>query len=177
MNLTDAKSQESGQIVSSVGTALAPKRTVRYAHSYVKFRLGHQWALLPTHQVLEAITVPTASVTPMPNMPAAILGLINRRSQVLWVTDLTLLLGMPAAYLNSQQYNLVLLQIGHVLIGLQVQEIEGILSIPPDQICAAPANIPAGIAPFLQGCFLQNNDVVLVLNAEAVLRAPALQPR
>ncbi|NER84529.1 MAG: chemotaxis protein CheW [Leptolyngbya sp. SIO1D8] len=175
--MTDTKSNAPGLIVSSVGTALAAKGTAQYVHSHLKFRLGQQFALLPAHQVLEAITIPTASVTPMPNMPPPMLGLINRRSQVLWVTDLALLLGMQVVYPTSQQYNLVLLQVNHVLLGLRVQEIDGIMSLPPEQICAAPGHIPAAIVPFLRGCFLQNNDVLLVLNAETVLRAPALRHR
>ena len=176
MNLTNSNASSQGLIVPNVGTALAPKSVMRYVHSHLKFRLGNQLALLPTNQVLEAITIPVTSITPMPNMPPAMLGLINRRSQVMWVTDLALLLGMRVAYPNSQQHSLILLQVNHVLLGLRVQEVEGILSLPPEQICAAPAHIPAGIVPFLQGCFLQDTEVMLVLNAESVLRAPTLQP-
>ncbi len=111
----------------------------------------------------------------MPNMPPALLGLINRRSQVLWVTDLALLLGLPVAYPNSQQYNLVLMQAGSVLLGLRVQAIEGILSFPSDQLQPPPAHIPNTLVPFLEGCVLQDREVLLALNAEAILRSPALQ--
>lgn len=176
MNLIANQTNNSGLMLSNGGAALASLKKGQYTHSHLKFHLGDQLALLPTSQVLEAITVPAASLTPMPNMPPAMLGLINRRSQVLWVADLAMLLGIPVAYPYSQQYNLVLLQVNHVLLGLRVQDVEGILSLPPENICEAPAHVPAGLVPFLRGCFLQNNDVLLVLSAEAVLRAPALQP-
>lgn len=177
MSLTNTKTDGQGLVLSKAGAPLAAKTRgkARYTHSHLKFRLGNFLALLPTDQIQEAITVPMATVTAMPNMPPAMLGLINRRSQILWVTDLSLLLGIPVAYPNSQHYNLVLLQLDRVLVGLKVEEIDGILSIPPAQICTPPAHLPATLVPFLRGCFLQGSEVLLVLNAEAVLRAPALR--
>jgi twitching motility protein PilI len=155
---------------------LAPKAFSTLAHSYLHFSLGVQSALLPTRQVQEAITLPAARITPIPNMPLAILGLINRRSQVLWVADLALMLGLPGtAYSTTQQYNLVLVQIGAVVMGLRVHEVVGIFSTPPDQIQSAPAHVPPVLVPFLQGCVLQDKDVLLVLDGEAILRAPALR--
>jgi twitching motility protein PilI len=155
--------------------AITPAKAAPKTQSYLKFTLGLQGALIATHQVQEAITVPTARVTPMPNMPPALLGLINRRSQVLWVTDLALLLGLPVAYPNSQQYNLVLMQTGNVLLGLRVHAIEGILNLPAVAVQSPPAHIPNSLVPYLRGCVLQAGEVLLVLDAEAILRSPTLQ--
>lgn len=167
---------QSSTLVPQGEHAIAPRRLGQYIHSHLKFGLGQHTGLLPTQQVLEVITIPAASMTPMPNMPPAMLGLINRRSQVLWVADLALLLGIPVTYPNSQLYHLILLQVSQVIVGLRVQEIINIHSIPPEHICPPPAHLPAGLVPFLRGCYLQNREVVLALSGEAILRAPALQP-
>jgi twitching motility protein PilI len=143
--------------------------------SYLKFNLGMQAALIPTKQVQEAITIPTARITPMPNMPPALLGLINRRSRVLWVIDLALLLGLQVAYPNTQQYNLVLMQVGAILLGLRVHAVEGIVSLPAHRVQPPPAHVPNSLVPFLKGCVLQEREVLLVLDPEAILRSPALQ--
>ncbi len=158
-------------------SALAPplETAATQSQSYLKFTLGFQGALMPTRQVQEAITMATARVTPMPNLPPALLGLINRRSQVLWVTDLALLLGIPIAYPNNQQYNIVLMQTRGVSLGLRVHTIEGILSLPRHQVQTPPAHIPNTLVPFLQGCVLQQGEVLLVLDGEAILRSPVLQ--
>lgn len=156
------------------GNALATQ-SLAPTHSYLRFTLGTQAALLPTRQVQEAIATPAARITPMPNMPPALLGLLNRRSRVLWVVDLALLLGLPTAYPNSQQYNLVLLQVGAVTLGLRVSHIDGILSLPPQHMQPAPTHVPPGLVPFLRGCALQDGEVLLGLEGEALLRAPALQ--
>ncbi|NJL45982.1 MAG: purine-binding chemotaxis protein CheW [Leptolyngbyaceae cyanobacterium SM2_3_12] len=161
--------------VPKTGAALAPRHLGPLTNSYLRFDLGQQPALLPTRQVQEAITIPAARITPMPNMPPALLGLINRRSQVLWVADLALILGLPVAYPSFQPYNLVLVQTATGLLGLRVQQIDGILSIPPEQIQDPPAHVPASLAPFLQGCVLQGGEVLLGLDAEALLQAPVLQ--
>ncbi|WP_169614361.1 chemotaxis protein CheW [Nodosilinea sp. P-1105] len=155
---------------TSTSTALAAA-----AQSFLRFSLGSQAALLPTHQVQEAVTTAAARITPMPNMPPALLGLINRRSQVLWVVDLALLLGLPVAYPNSQQYNLVLMQTGSVLLGLRVDHIDGIFATSLSQIQPPPNHVPLSLVPFLRGCVLQAGEVLLVLDADAILRAPALQ--
>ena len=169
------KHRNGAMVTGSEDGAIAPRNLSRYTHSHLKFALGEHTALLPTHQIMEVVTIPTASLTPMPNMPPAMLGLINRRSQVLWVTDLALLLGIPVSAPNTQLYNLILLQIGQTLVALRVQEIMNILSIPGEKICPPPSNTSTWLMPFLRGCFLQDGEVVLMLNAEAILRAPALQ--
>lgn len=170
-----ATQNSTGLVPASQATTLAPK-AAKFVDSHLKFNLGLQTpALIATRHVQEAITVPSARVAPMPNMPAAMLGLINRRSRVLWVTDLALLMGLPVAYPNSQQYKLVLLQVNRVLLGLRVHEIEGIVSAPPEQIQPAPAHVPHTLLPFLRGCILQTNEVQLVLDAEAILQSPSLR--
>lgn len=157
------------------GKALATQALTPLTHSYLRFSLGSQSALLPTRQVQEAVATPAARITPMPNMPPALLGLINRRSRVLWVVDLALLLGLPTAYPNSQQYNLVLMQMGAVVLGLRVTQIDGILSLAPQHLQPAPTHVPPSLVPFLQGCVLQDGEIMLCLDGESLLRAPALQ--
>jgi twitching motility protein PilI len=68
---------------SGGGQAPDPQARAPQTHSYLRFSLGPQSALLPTQQVQEAIAIPASRITPMPNLPPAMLGLINRRSQVL----------------------------------------------------------------------------------------------
>ncbi|TVQ09007.1 MAG: purine-binding chemotaxis protein CheW [Leptolyngbya sp. DLM2.Bin27] len=163
------------QLQTSNSQALVPQTLSPLTHSYLRFTLGNQAALLPTGQVQEAIATPAARITPMPNMPSAMLGLINRRSRVLWVVDLALLMGLPTAYPNSQQYNLVLMQTQGVTLGLRVTQIDGILSLPAQHMQPAPTHVPSGLVPFLRGCVLQDGEVLLGLDGDALLRAPALQ--
>lgn len=167
----------SSELARASGSALLLTDTPPLSHSHLKFHLGLKMsALLPTHYVQEAIIVSAARITPMPSMPAAMLGLLNRRSQVLWVCDLALLLGLPASPITSQQYRLVLLQVGSSLLGLRVNEVDGIVNVPLEQLQPPPANVPSSLLPFLLGCWLQGSEVLLGLDADAIVRSPLFQP-
>ncbi|MBD0334721.1 MAG: purine-binding chemotaxis protein CheW [Cyanobacteria bacterium Co-bin13] len=155
---------------------LAPALLGQSGNTHLKFHLGLQTpAVMPTRHIQEAITIPAQRVSPMPNMPPCMLGLINRRSRVVWVADLALLLGLPVAQALSHQYNLILMQVGAVSLAMRVHEIDGILSISPEMIQAPPAHIPKTLIPYLRGCILQPAEVLLALNAEAIVQSSALQ--
>lgn len=155
---------------------LTPTLLGQAGNTHLKFHLGEQTpAVMSTQYIQEAITIPAHRVSPMPNMPPCLLGLINRRSRVIWVADLALLLGLPLAYANSQQYNLVLVQVESISLALRVHEIDGILSISPDTLQTPPSHIPSGLIPYLQGCILHPSEVLLALKAEAIVQASALQ--
>lgn len=147
------------------------------SHTHLKFDLAHQMpAVLPLSHVQEAITVPTQRVTPMPNMHLCLLGLINRRSQVIWVVDLAQMLGISTGLQSSQQWNLILVQTSATSLAFRVQEVRGILNITPDMIQSAPANFSSNILPYLDGCVSQASEVLLVLNAEAIAQSSLLRP-
>jgi twitching motility protein PilI len=144
--------------------------------SYLKFQLCPQtFAVLSMRHVQEAIVLPARRLTPMPNMPACILGLMNRRSRVLWVVNLAQLLGLPTLDMAVQQYNLVIIQASSVLLGLAVQKVEGITWFEADIIQSPLGQVAPGIVPYLSGCVLQQQAIVLVLDAPAVVRSPIFQ--
>jgi positive phototaxis protein PixI len=144
--------------------------------SCLKFLLAPQtFAVFSMRHVQEAIVLPARQLTPMPNMPPCMLGLMNRRSRVLWVVNLAQLLGLPSPDLARQQYNLVIIQVGAVLLGLAVQKVEGISWIEADAIQSPLGQVAPNIVPYLSGCVWQQQTVVLVLDAPAIVRSPIFQ--
>ncbi|MBF2000174.1 MAG: purine-binding chemotaxis protein CheW [Synechococcales cyanobacterium C42_A2020_086] len=148
--------------------------------AHLKFRLGHQTpAVFSMQCVQEALILPARRLTPMPNVPAPLLGLINRRSRVLWVLDLAQILGLALLDLNAQQYTLVLIQVGAVSLGLAVQQVEGIVRLAPEAIQPPVGQISSSLVPYLRGCALQHQEekqeIVLVLDAEAIVQSPLLR--
>lgn len=146
---------------------------------YLKFQLeGQLQAVFPMRHVQEVLTLPARRLAPMPNMPMPMLGLMNRRSRVLWVVDLAQILGLGSLDLNVQQYTLVLLQVGTVSVALAVQQVEGITRLQSEAIQPIAGQIPAPMLPYVRGCLLQQQEhtqeMLLVLDAEAVLQSPIL---
>lgn len=147
---------------------------------YLKFRLNaHAPAVLSMRAVQEALVLPSRRLTPMPNVPSAMMGLMNRRSRVIWVVDLAQLLELSALDFNAQQYTLILIQAGSVPLGLAVQQVEGMIRLQPDEIQSPVGQISAALVPYLRGCALQQqeqkSEIALVLDAEAIVQAPILR--
>jgi twitching motility protein PilI len=160
--------------------ALPPNRSKAMGEAYLKFRLNGQTpAVFPMRSVQEATILPARRLTPMPNMPAAMMGLMNRRSRVIWVVDLAQLLQISALDFNAHQYTLILIQVGTVPLGLAVQQVEGMIRIQPDEIQSPIGQVSAALVPYLRGCALQQQEqkpeILLVLDAEALIQAPILR--
>ncbi len=150
------------------------QKTVGDAH--LKFHLGQKTpACFAMTHVQEAIVLPAHRLTPMPNMPASLLGLMNRRSRVVWVVDLALMLGVSRLSPSVQQYSLVMIQVGTVPLGLAVQRIEGIRWVQQEAIQSPLGQVTSALVPYLRGCILQPQEIVLVLDAEAIVQSPILQ--
>ena len=83
------------EVINLSALSLKKDRPV-LAKSFLKFQLApNVAAMLPAGSVQEAVVLPTRRVMAMPNMPAALLGLINRRGRVFWVANLVRLLSLP----------------------------------------------------------------------------------
>ena len=148
--------------------------------AYLRFELCPQTsATLFMRHVQEAMILPARRLTPMPNMPACMLGLMNRRSRVLWVIDLAQMLGLAMLDANTQQYHLVLIQVGPIALGLAVQHVEGITWINPDRIQPSIGQVIPSLVPYLRGCTIQQQEqkqeMLLVLDAESITQSPILR--
>ncbi|MEO1402014.1 MAG: chemotaxis protein CheW [Cyanobacteria bacterium J06635_1] len=156
--------------------ALSTQQKQLVGEAFLKFQLAPQVpAMFPARTVQEATVVPTPRITAMPNMPACMLGLINRRSQVLWVANLVRLLGLPIPERGSQQYSLITIQAGNMPLALKVETIDGIIHIPPETIQPPPSHANPVVLPYLKGSAIYQDESILILDAEAILQSSALQ--
>lgn len=147
-----------------------PQRALRNA--YLKFLLRPETsAVFPIQYVQEAFTLPAYQLTPMPNVHPCMLGLMNRRSHVLWAVDLIQLLGLSISNTSVQQYNLVIVQANSIPLGLAIQRVQGITWLETDAIQAPPGQVSLGIVPYLSGCVLQQQNVLLILDAAAIVQS------
>ena len=154
-----------------VKTPLAiPDRQI-LGEAYLKFQLAPRVpAVFSARSVEEAAVLPTDQVTAIPNMPPCMLGLVNRRNRMIWVANLVRLLGMPVPELPRQEYSVVIVKAGSSL-GLMVDAIEGIVHLPAQALQPPPAQINPILVPYLRGCAVQDEKILLVLDAEAVLQS------
>lgn len=145
--------------------------------AYLKFQLDRQTpaALRMTH-VQEAIVVPVGRLTLMPNMPTCVLGLLHQRGQVIWVIDLPQMLNLQTLNLDVRELcNIIIVRVGNVPLGLAVQEVKGVMRSPSNALQSPVGVVASDLVPYVQGCILQSKEVLLVLDAEAIVHSPILR--
>lgn len=143
--------------------------------TYLRFQLDQQTpAILSMEYAQEVLIVPVERITPMPNMPKCVLGLLNRRNRVLWVIDLAQMLKLQPLDTNTQQYHTAIIRVGQIPLALVVQEIKGVTRFTPDCIQFPQGLVTSVVAPYLHGYILQQQEILLVLNAEAIIHSPIL---
>ena len=123
----------------------------------------------------EAIILPVEAVTSMPNMPACILGLMNWRSRIIWVVDLPRMLNLEALDHRLRQYNVIVIKVESLLLGLVVQEIKGTTKFMPDDIRSPVGQVASSLVPYLRGCVVQEEETLLVLDAQAIVDSSILR--
>jgi len=152
-----------------------PRRAAGNAH--LKFYLTEDMPAIFTMQhIQEVVVLPTQQLTPMPNMHPAMLGLMNRRSRVLWVADLARLIGLPYLDAMTQNYSLILIQVGHVALGLAVHRLDGMLSLNRAAIQSPVGRVAAELTPYMRGCVRQDKEITMVLDVEAISQSPVFLP-
>lgn len=143
--------------------------------SFLKFQLAPQvMAMISAKVVQEATVVPASRITAMPNMPACLLGLINRRGRVFWAVNLMRVMALPIPERNSQQVSLVIIQVGTSPLALKVESIEGIVTLAPEAIQPPPAQVNQAILPYIKGCASHRDENILILDAEAIMQSSAV---
>ncbi|MDF5707714.1 MAG: chemotaxis protein CheW [Nostoc sp. S4] len=146
------------------------------ADGYLKFQLNQQTgAVLSMKHTQEAIIIPVESVTSMPNMPACILGLMNWRSRIIWVIDLPKILNLESLDYRVRQYNAIVVQVESLLLGLVVQEIKGTTKFVADEIHSPIGQVASSLVPYLCGCVVQQKEILLVLDAQAIVQSSILR--
>lgn len=140
-------------------------------------------ALVALNHVQESAQISSSAVTPLPNLPACVLGVMNARNQVLCVVDLAQILQIPERGLQRQHYSIITVrlntdrrQTGTVnnLLALKLRGIQGIVRLQADDIISPVDEFNAQLTPFLRGCVVQAGYRLPVLDLDAIATAPAL---
>lgn len=142
---------------------------------YLRFQLNKLApAVLPMRYTQEAIVVPVESITSMPNMPSCILGLMNWRSHIVWVVDLPRMFNLESLDHRFHQFNIIIIRVESLLLGLVVQKIKGTTKFMPDEIRSPVGQVASSLVPYLRGCVVQQKEVLLVLDAQAIVQSSIL---
>lgn len=137
---------------------------------YLKLQINAETQIaLPMEHTQEVLTVDVGRITPIPNMAKNIIGLINQRNKVFWVADLSLMLGLSSVTQEKQQYNVAIIRVENVPLGLVIEEIKGVIRIPENMIQSPVGVVSPHLTSYLRGCFMSTEGMLLILDPNSII--------
>jgi len=140
-------------------------------HQYLTFTLGHEEYGIEILRVQEIKGY--SAITPIPNMPPHIKGVMNLRGTVVPVVDLRVKFGMCEA--DYTRFTVVIVvTVGPRVVGLVVDAVSDVLSVSPTDM-APPPELGEGIdTTFLTGMVKSENRLTALLAIDRVVGFEAL---
>jgi len=109
-----------------------------------------------------------APITPIPNVPPHVRGVMNLRGTVLPVIDLRLKFHLPPVEYNKFTV-IVIATVGEKIVGLLVDAVSDVLTVNRDSIREAPDFGAAVDTRFINGVFQSREHLTVALNLEELL--------
>lgn len=145
---------------------------------YFYIQLGRsQDLLLPLENTAGVVTLALEQICPIPGVAPALWGIANQQGKLLWVLELSALLGLQPSARPKSKYNLTLIVLTAVSvsstreperqIGCVVSNLKGIVTLNSQQFQPPPAASPF-LNPYLLGIAEIEQTQVAVLNVGAV---------
>lgn len=128
----------------------------------LSFRLGDEEYAVMVDAVKEVLK--TRDLTPVPNSPDYVLGVMALRGPVLPVIDLCRRLGLPPGK-KDEKSRIIVVSVNEEDAGIQVDRVTGVIKILPDAMRPTPETIEHG-AEFLRGIVRKDDKLYILLDIE-----------
>lgn len=138
---------------------------------YLSFTLGGEEFAIPLLCVKEVIAVP--EITPMPQAPGYVLGIMNLRGQVISIVDLRARLGIKPSQLSETA--VIICDLHPNQIGVVVDSINSVIHPNLDQISDKPEIGAPKSNDFVSRIFRDKDRLVLMLDVAKILNSSEIQ--
>lgn len=135
---------------------------------FVVFRISGEWYGVDITKVKEVVNM--EAITYLPSAPAHIAGVVHLRGNILSVTDLKTIFGLPQEGSGGES-KLVVIACGDLETGLKADEVAEPIEVALSKIDPTLATIAAEKASFIEGEFKIDNKLVGILTAQKILEA------
>lgn len=142
-------------------------------HHLVTFILGEEYGV-PIHQVQEIIRV--SSITPVPNSPSYMEGVINLRGRVVAVLNLRKRLKLAAKDV-SKTSRIIVAEVGDKVLGLLVDAVSQVIKMAPECVEPTPEEVLEVDTDFITGVGKLKNRLIILLDLERLLKRENIEVR
>lgn len=133
----------------------------------VGFRNGDEFFGVPISKVREIVRVP--EITPVPDMPEFLRGVINLRGRIIAVVDMSKRLGTASSGVKKTN-RVLILEIGGCLTGLIVDSVSEIVKLDEGAIEPPPEMISSIGAEYVTGLGRLRDRLFVLLEIEKLLK-------
>lgn len=133
---------------------------------YLTFRLGHEVYGIDISSVTEIIGF--QKITPVPDMPDHIRGVINLRGQVIPVLDVRLRFRMEHREYQERTC-IIVVKLGNISVGLIVDTVNEVADIPETDISPPPKVAGGKTSRYIRGMGKVGEDVRIILDINKLL--------
>ncbi|SIR17852.1 CheW protein [Rhizobium sp. RU35A] len=137
----------------------------------IAFRLGGRDFCIRTTSVREIRG--WAPSMPVPNAPYYMLGVMNLRGTVIPTIDLAMRLGMAPAE-RSDRSAIIVVEAGETVLGLLVDHVTDMLSIPEDEVQPAPAVFSSFDSRYCDGIIIHANGMICFVNVQRLFEGDVI---
>lgn len=113
-------------------------------------------------------------ITPLPNTPPYLKGVMNLRGTVVPIVDLRAKFGLPETTYGRFTV-IIIVTIGKKIMGLVVDAVNDVLNIAPNEVEAAPDLGPGLDTSFMAGMAKTGERLITLLNIDQLLDHPLLR--
>ncbi|WP_082500362.1 chemotaxis protein CheW [Nocardioides sp. Leaf285] len=154
--------------MTATTTAAAPAATTATAHTVTTRQMCTFWVDglflgISVEHVQEVLRY--QQLTVVPRAPAAVLGLINLRGQIVTALDLRCRLGLPPRAGEDLPMNVIVRSRGEV-VSLLVDDIGDVIDTDDHLLQPTPANLPPGVQDVVTGVLPLAGSILLVVDAD-----------
>ncbi|HEX3008186.1 MAG TPA: chemotaxis protein CheW [Bacteroidales bacterium] len=144
--------------------------------TYLSFTIcGDHYAVNVT-KVLEVLQ--EEQITPVPNAPDYILGIINFRGDVVPVFETRVRFNLPQRDM-TKEYNIIVIDVSDgpemFRLGAVVDKVKDVIAIDDNDIKPVPTMTKEFNTDFLQGIYKLGNEFIMLLNVEKVFSGDELR--
>lgn len=133
---------------------------------------GQEFAL-PAQGIREVLALAPDQITPIPNVSPVLMGVLNLRGQVVWVTDIGQFLGHAKPLdTDCQEISIIAIESNDIIVGLAVDKVMDMDWLDAEKLTPS-LGAPDNMAPFLKGEWelSETNQYLKLLDPEAILRS------
>lgn len=134
------------------------------ARQFVTFRINGHLLGIDVLMVREINRV--LEITPVPQSPVYVRGLVNLRGQIVTVFDLGVRLGLGRREIGPETHNVILKR---DMVGLMVDAIGDVVQADEDEAEPPPANVGGIESEFIESIIKLEHELLVVLSSEKLL--------